>query len=160
MSVAVISCAFTLDWYLKKKTKLGVMRPEDRLPIMVIGGMLIPAGFFIYGWTAQLHVHWIVPIMATAVLGFGLVATTIPVSSYIVDAFGIHVASATAASNTLKYLAGAVLPLAGPPMYVRLGLGWGNSILGFIALAFVPVPLLLMRYGGRIRNSSHFRVKF
>ena len=34
----------------------------------------------------------------------------------------------------------------------RLGLGWGNSLLGFVALASIPLPILLMRYGKWARD--------
>ena len=47
---------------------------------------------------------------------------------------------------------GALLPLAGPRMFESLGLGWGNSLLGFLALAFVPAPILFSRYGKVIRE--------
>jgi len=49
------------------------------------------------------------------------------------------------------------LPLAGPPLYNTLGLGfksptvqannrWGNSVLGFIGVALIPIPFLLYRF--------------
>ena len=46
----------------------------------------------------------------------------------------------------------AFVPLAGPSLYKNLGLGWGNSVLGFIGVAFLPVPLLFSRYGGWLRE--------
>jgi hypothetical protein len=49
-------------------------------------------------------------------------------------------------------LVGAVLPLAGTPMYDKLGLGWGNSLLGFISLALVPPVFLIYKYGATIRK--------
>lgn len=33
-----------------------------------------------------------------------------------------------------------------------MGLGWGNSILGFISLVFMPVLILLMKFGERLRQ--------
>ena len=128
---------------------------------MALGGLIIPGGLFMYGWSADAHGHYIIPIIATGICGFGLTTTTIPASTYLVDAFGIHAASAVAATNALKYAVGAVLPLAGPPLYRRLGLGWGNSVLGFIALGLIPVPLLLMRFGERLRTRwSKIKVEF
>lgn len=47
------------------------MKPEYRLPPLKIGAFLMPAGFFIYGWTAEYKVHWIAPIIGTAVIGTG-----------------------------------------------------------------------------------------
>ncbi len=37
-------------------------------------------------------------------------------------------------------------------MYESLGLGWGNSLLGFISIALIPVPLCLYRYGSWLRK--------
>lgn len=51
----------------------------------------------------------------------------------------------------LRSLGGAFLPLAGEDMYDALGLGWGNSLLAFIALALMPVPFVIFKYGHRIR---------
>ena len=61
-----------------------------------------------------------------------------------------------AANTVLRSLFGASLPLAGPKMYDALGLGWGNSLLAFIALALSPVPWVFMKYGERIRTSPRF----
>jgi len=71
---------------------------------------------------------------------------------YLVDAYTRYAASALAATRVLQSLVGAVLPLAGQPMYERLGLGWGNSVLGFIALLFIPVPWLFFKYGEALRT--------
>jgi hypothetical protein len=38
-------------------------------------------------------------------------------------------------------------------MYDKLGMGWGNSLLGFLALALVPIPFFIKRYGEKLRNS-------
>lgn len=77
---------------------------------------------------------------------------------YLVDTFGKYSASALAASKVLQSIVGAFLPLAGQPLYNNLGLGWGNSVLGFIALALVPVPWLFFQYGAKIR--TRFTVTF
>ncbi|KAI9689945.1 MAG: hypothetical protein M1822_009827 [Bathelium mastoideum] len=152
MTLGIVLCRFTLDFYVQRKSQAGHMTPEQRLPPVAVGALILPIGLLVYGWTAQTHVQWIVPIIATGVLGFGLTATTIPASSYIVDAFGIHAASAMAANIVTRNLFGTVLPLAGPPLYRTLGLGWGSSVLGFVALVFVPVPIIMMRYGDSIRS--------
>jgi hypothetical protein len=82
------------------------------------------------------------------------------VSTYLVDAFTIYAASAMAANTVFRSLAGAMLPLAGPKMYQALGLGWGNSLLGFIALALCVLPVIFWLYGERIRTSKRFQVEF
>jgi hypothetical protein len=49
----------------------GELKPEYRLPLGALGGLFIPIGFFWYGWSAEAKVQWIVPIMGTAIAGFG-----------------------------------------------------------------------------------------
>ena len=43
-----------------KKRNNGVGKPEFRVPIMVPASLLVPAGLFWYGWSAQADLHWIV----------------------------------------------------------------------------------------------------
>ena len=143
--------------YFSKRNN-GEMKPEYRLPLMIPGAFLIPIGLFIYGWTAENKVHWIAPIIGTSFVGFGLLATFMPIQTYLVDAFTVYAASALAANTILRSLAGALLPLAGRSMYNTLGLGWGNSLLAFIALAGAPIPWVFWRWGERIRKSERFKV--
>ena len=111
----------------------------------------MPTGLFLYGWTAEKALPWILPIIGTGLIGVGLMVTSIPIRTYLVDAYHQHAASAIAAGLFFRSITGAFLPLAGPPLYSALGLGWGNSLLGFIALAFIPMPLAFYRYGERLR---------
>lgn len=164
--------------YLTKRNG-GAPKPEYRLPPMIPASVLVPAGLFIYGWTAYYKAHWIAPLIGTCSLGVGMLLSFVSVesdntncialytntflpkmtvSTYLVDAFTIYAASAMAANTVFRSLAGALLPLAGPSMYQTLGLGWGNSLLGFIALAFSPLPLIFYIYGERIRTSKRFQV--
>lgn len=153
---------FTSDWYVKLRAKRSgaPMKPEHRLPPMILGGFIIPTGFFLYGWTAERMVQWMAPVVGAALIGFGLLVTNVPCFSYLVDAFGVHAASAMAAVTVIKCISGAFLPLAAPSLYERVGFGWGNSVFGFIALMFIPIPLLFMQIGEMIRATSKFKVVF
>ncbi|KAJ5341710.1 MFS general substrate transporter [Penicillium brevicompactum] len=74
------------------------------------------------------------------------------IQTYLVEAFTSEAASAAAANTVLRSLMGAVLPLAGPSMYSALGLGWGNSLLAFISLVMLPLPVLFLKYGEQLRT--------
>ncbi|KAK3935595.1 putative MFS transporter [Diplogelasinospora grovesii] len=129
-----------------------VARPELRLLLMMWLSPMVPIGFFWYGWSAAYNTHWIVPILGTFVIGLSSFLILMPAQIYLVDAFGSEAAASALAANTvLRSLFGALLPLAGPYLYTALGLGWGNSLLAFIALAFVPVPFFFYKYGERLR---------
>ena len=79
---------------------------------------------------------------------------------YLVDAYTVYAASVTASSTIFRCLFGALLPLAGPAMYDDLGVGWGTSLLGFISVAFIPLPFFFYFYGQRLRETKHFKVEF
>ncbi|OOO10409.1 major facilitator superfamily MFS_1 [Aspergillus oryzae] len=141
------------DWYIKRQqARNGTTTPEDRLPPAIVGYVVLAIGMLWFGWSAQVHAHFMVPIVGSGVVGLGLVGGFLVVQVYIVDTFTIYAASALAANNLIRSIVAAVLPLSGPAMYERLGYGWGDTILGFTALALAPTPLLLMKYGERIRT--------
>lgn len=149
-------CRFMLDKFVRKVAKVdsGEMAPEQRLPPLLIAAPFIPAGLFMFGWTAEKQVQWMAPIVATGIVGFGYAAVTIVTRSYILDAYGVYGASALAAMLVPENSTAAFLPLAGPSLYGRIGLGWGNSVLGFIALGFCALPIVLMLFGKRLRKSQ------
>lgn len=41
-------------------------------------------------------------------------------------------------------------------MFDKLGIGWGNSILALVAIAFLPAPYLFYMYGPWLRARSKF----
>ena len=80
------------------------------------------------------------------------------IQTYFIDVAGVYAASAMAGLTAFRCLFAAFLPLAAPKMYDTLGLGWGNSLLGFVALALIPAPALIYKYGGAIRKK--YPIKF
>ncbi|KAF4980541.1 hypothetical protein FZEAL_3476 [Fusarium zealandicum] len=143
------------DIIIKKKiAQNGKTVPEDRIPVWLTlpNGILIVASLFCYGWSAENHVHWIVPMMGIAFFCFGLLGIIMCLQIYLMDAYISYAASVVAAVTVLRSLVGAMLPLAGLSMYNNLGLGWGNSVLAFMALVLVPVPVVFRFYGARIRE--------
>lgn len=39
-------------------------------------------------------------------------------------------------------------------MYNKLGVDWASSLLGFLSIAFIPIPFVLYYYGKKIRLAS------
>lgn len=137
----------------------GDRKPELRLLLMIWATPVIPVGCFWYGWSAYAVTHWIVPILGTFFIGLGAFLLMMPAQIYLVDSFGTDAAASALAANTvLRSLAGTFLPFAGAPLYSKLGLGWGNSLLAFLAIAFAPVPLLFYNYGEYLRTK--FKVDY
>lgn len=45
--------------------------PEFRLPPAILGSVLVSIGIFVFAWTSYPSVHWIVPIIGSAIFGVG-----------------------------------------------------------------------------------------
>ena len=156
----LIAVAKLSDATVVRMTKANndVFEPEMRLPACIFFACFVPVSFFWYGWTAEYQVFWLVPILGLFPFGVGMMGIFIPIQTYMIDSFPMFAASAVAALTASRSLCGALLPLAGPSMYASLGLGWGNSILGFIAIALIPAPGLIYKFGGRIRKEHPIKL--
>lgn len=157
-TITLIFYSLTSDRYVihQREKKRDAFKPESRLVYLLGSAIILPLGFLIYGWALAFHVQYIVPLIGTCIAGFSITISTITVETYVVDIYKIHGASSIAAGVIFRAIAGAFLPLIGPPLYQRIGLGWGNTVLALIAAAFIPSLSLLMRYGDWFRSRERF----
>lgn len=75
MMLGVASFGPLADYMVRRRQAQGAhIVPEIRLnPILVLPcATLLPTGLFIYGWTAEKHVHFIVPMLGVALFSIGL----------------------------------------------------------------------------------------
>jgi MFS family permease len=157
-TIALIFYSLTSDRYVihQRETKGDAFKPESRLVHLLLAAIILPLGFLIYGWTLEYYVQYIVPLIGACAAGFSITLSAIPAETYVVDIYEIHGASAIAAGVIFRAIAGAFLPLIGPPLYQSIGQGWGNTVLAFIAAAFIPPLALLMRYGDWFHSKELF----
>ncbi|GAB7338566.1 hypothetical protein MBLNU457_5309t1 [Dothideomycetes sp. NU457] len=92
-----------------------------------------------------------VPMLGGLLFGIGMIAALLCIQNYLTDAFGAYAASALAANTLLRSIVGGLLPLMGLKMYASLGLGWGDSLIGFLSLAMIPIRL---RFTSMVRLSG------
>lgn len=61
--IALHGGAWAMDriWAHLKAKNGGQTQPENRVPLLIPGSLLMPVGLLLYGWAAEKHVHWIVP---------------------------------------------------------------------------------------------------
>ncbi|KXN92560.1 hypothetical protein AN958_06857 [Leucoagaricus sp. SymC.cos] len=129
----------------------GVGKPEMRIPVLFIGSIFIPIGVFWYGWSAQAKLHWIMPIIGSAIFGFGMMTTYLPIQLYLVDTF-TFAASALSAASLFRSLLGFAFPLFGAQMYDAMGQGGGNSLLAGLAIVLgIPFPVWIWYKGEALR---------
>lgn len=97
------------------------------------------------------------PNIGACIFGAGAIVCFQCMQTYIVDAYAKYAASGVAAAVVLRSLAGFGFPLFAPAMYNALGYGFGNSVLGFVAIVIgLPAPVLFWFYGERLRARSTY----
>lgn len=132
----------------------GELAPEKRLPPACVGAFFLPICLFWFGWTSNPNVHWISPIIASSLFGGGTLLLFNAVLNYLGDAYPKYQASVLAGNDLFRSSFGAGFPLFAGAMYDYLGVGWASSTLGFLSIAFIPIPFVLYFYGERIRKAS------
>ncbi|PWY81944.1 MFS multidrug transporter [Aspergillus heteromorphus CBS 117.55] len=125
--------------------------PEARLPPMMLGSVVFAAGLFIFAWTSPPDIPWIAPVIGAVLIGFGFFTIFQAALNYLIDTFQKVSASAVAANTFLRSLFAGCFPLFANIMFNKLGVDWAASVLGFVAVALIPIPYLFYVYGKRIR---------
>ena len=170
--------------YIEPKfNEKGELQPEWRLPPSFVGAFAIPLCLFWFGWASRPDVHWIVPIIGTAWFSIGAFLLFNSVLNYLSDAYPAYAASVLAGNDFFRSSFGAGFPLFATAMYNKLGVNWASSTLGFISIAFIPIPFFLfkvcghlffvpsvqksvkvvltfaMQYGAKLRHKSKYALK-
>ncbi|KAK4503370.1 hypothetical protein PRZ48_004285 [Zasmidium cellare] len=133
----------------------GDLKPEIRLETALVGCFFLPVCLFFFGWTAQYEsVLWIVPVIATGFFTIGAFLSFLGVLNYLGDAYPTNFASISAGNDFMRSGFGAAFPLFANQMFHTLGVNWGNSLLGFLAILFIPVIFYIWWNGEKIRMGS------
>ncbi|KAK9369740.1 major facilitator superfamily domain-containing protein [Lipomyces kononenkoae] len=130
--------------------------PEERLLGTFVGCFLLPIGLFIFGWTSPPKYPWIAPVIGTLLMTCGFFTIFQGCLNYLVDTFLRYAASAIAAATFTRSCFAAGFPLFGTIMFNNLGVPWGASILGFFAIAMIPIPFVFYRFGPEIRKRNPY----
>ncbi|KAL9056934.1 MAG: hypothetical protein Q9162_002600, partial [Coniocarpon cinnabarinum] len=132
----------------------GLNVPEARVQLGQIAAVAHPVSLFWFAWTTYKSVHWIVPILASALWGWSFYTLILMTYMYTEDSYGVYSASALAGLGLIRNIAGAGFPLFGTQMYSRLGTQWATSLLAFLAILLVPIPFTLSKLGPDLRRRS------
>lgn len=131
-------------------------RPEYRLVVTQAGMFIFPVGLLIWGWTAEAEVHWMGPIIGSAVFAYGLMLAFNSIQNWLVDEFFPYSAAAMAAASFLRSTTGCILPIFADNLFLNLGYGWGGTLLALVSLPALPAPTLLFFYGPVLRERFKF----
>ncbi|KAL3431986.1 major facilitator superfamily domain-containing protein [Aspergillus tetrazonus] len=146
--------------FAHKLAKHGRVIPEERLVPMMVASVLLPGGLFWFGWTSSPNVHWLAQVAAGVPIGAGILVIFMQGLNYIIDVYMMFANSAIAANTLIRSSLGGAFPLFATQMYHKLGVPWASSLLGFITVAMIPIPIVFYIYGKKIRALSKFSPNF
>ncbi len=116
----------------------------------------MPIFIAMYGWVPQLRLPLPYSLLSLVLLAFAMIFGFLPITTYVVDAFGLYSASAMTALIVTRCLMGTFIPLAVHPLVEKVGYGYGFTILAGLLLCLVPIPMTVMRYGPKLRQHSQY----
>ncbi|KAI6967363.1 MFS general substrate transporter, partial [Hortaea werneckii] len=134
--------------------------PEERLPSMMLGSVVLVIGMFWFAWTSYPSINPWPQIISGAFIGAGIIGVFMPAVIYLVDVYLFDANSALAANALVRSFVAAAFPLFSTYMYQDLGTQWASCLLAFLCLALVPFPIVFYFYGKRIRSKSKFAFNF
>jgi len=116
-------------------------------PPLFLHSILTPrySSLFWFGWSSRESIHWIMPIIGTGWFSIGTFFLFNSVLNYLGDAYPEYAASVLAGNDFMRSSFGAGFPLFAAGMYHQLGVPWASSLLGFLAIAFIPIPFFLYK---------------
>ncbi|UKZ78967.1 hypothetical protein TrVFT333_006716 [Trichoderma virens FT-333] len=143
----------------RERGETGHISPEQRLYPALMGSLGVAVGLFWFAWTARRDIHWISPVLALIPFNWGNLCIFATSITYMIDCYGARYgASALSANAFTRYVFAAAFPLFIIQMYEKLTTKWAASLLGFIAIALIPIPWILFSFGARIRRKGRYAI--
>jgi len=132
--------------------------PESRLYFTCFTAVFLPAGLYLFGFSAQPSTHWIVPTIGIGLATMGIYCIYLAAFNYLADIYNKYASSALAAQSFCRNILGGVFPLVTAMLFINLGEDDAGAVLGTIAAILTLVPWALVLYGERIRARSKFAI--
>ncbi|KAJ3579749.1 hypothetical protein NPX13_g813 [Xylaria arbuscula] len=117
LSVGVVLGAAGVIWHTKTKFTASVRAnggkviPEARLPTMIIGGAIVPAGLFIFAWTANPSIPWPGQVIGSIPTGAGMYMIFVQCFNYLIDVYAPIANSALGGNMLIRSSFAAAFPL-------------------------------------------------
>lgn len=162
LSGVLVACFFLIifgaTWHTERLMRAGNLDPEDRLPPMIPGGLLLSAGLFWFQWTSEPSTPAGWQALSGVFIGRGAVLIFMSGVVYIVDVYSINANSAIVINTFVRSFVAAKFPMIAKFFFQSLSMAWFISLMGFICLALVPFPIIFFIYGKSIRTMSKFAI--
>ncbi|GAB7347342.1 hypothetical protein MBLNU459_g4282t1 [Dothideomycetes sp. NU459] len=153
---------FRRDQAIRRSKGNDALQPERRLKWLLYLAPLEPIGLFGFAWTSlgPPRVHWIAPMIFSALIGIANFAIYLSSVDYMIAAYGVYSASATGGNAFARDFLAGIAALYAAPLYSNLGdrypTEYASTILACLSCLIV-VPIYVFYWKGpQIRERSKF----
>lgn len=149
------------DYRVSKRRTIEThpMSPEDKLTGFAIAAPAFAIGLWWFAWTVPPLVSstiWVVSALALIPIGFAINEFDCVLVGYLTDSYTTFASSAFASLSMLRSGLSATFPLFAHGMYTSMGANYATTTLAGVATLVCFCPIVLLRYGKRIRQASKF----
>ncbi|KAH9214000.1 major facilitator superfamily transporter [Leptodontidium sp. 2 PMI_412] len=137
----------------------GFGEPEERLIPGLIATFFVPAGLFLFAWTSNPSIHWISPTIGVFLVMIGCYTIMQAIFLYLPFTYPQYAASLFAANDFARSAFAAGATEFSGPMFHRLGVARGCSLLGGLTVGCTVLFYCLFFFGKDLRARSRFAVK-
>ncbi|KAG5363212.1 Caffeine resistance protein 5 [Yarrowia sp. B02] len=131
------------------------------MKLCLIGSTIFPASLFFFAWTSHKSIHWIVPIIASGLCVIGMVFIFQTVFNYLSGSYPKYIASVFAGNGVFRSFVAGAFPLFARQMFEAMGpeefpVGWGTTLIACIGILMGLIPLVLIKWGDKVKDSSRW----
>jgi DHA1 family multidrug resistance protein-like MFS transporter len=152
----LIYCAY-VHKILNPANRRGLLNThEDRLRPALIACFLPPIGLFLFAWTSNGKIHWMVGLIGLTIYSMGTFVILQCLSVYTPRIYPSHSASLFASNDFCRSSLATAAIHFGVPLYGKLGVERGVSILATLVVLGIPSMWLIYWKGASLRGKSRF----
>ncbi|KAL4802570.1 MFS general substrate transporter [Aspergillus unguis] len=157
LSVAVVLLCFYFYFIAPHQLgKLDPVPPEARIWPGLFATWLIPIRLYIFAWTADANIHWIVSLLGIAISMCGVFIITQCMFIYLPFTYPRYSGSLFAANGFARSLFAGASILFSRPMFDGIQVSGGVTLLASFSVLCILGMFLLYRFGGKLRERSRF----
>ncbi|KAF1990129.1 MFS general substrate transporter [Aulographum hederae CBS 113979] len=157
VTIALLGYFAYLHWYMvPDNLRNGFREQEHRLVPAILGSFLLPIGLFMFAWTSDSNIHWVVPLIAVGIFTMGHFLTMMAIFIYIPFSYPRYAASLFAGNSIWRSgIAGGSVVFA-RPLFVNLGVHRGVTLLGGLSVFGIIGTIAIYVFGKKLRARSKF----
>jgi DHA1 family multidrug resistance protein-like MFS transporter len=155
--IAILAYFAYLHWYMiPDNIKHGLREQEHRLVPAIVGSFFLPVGLFMFAWTANTHIHWIVPLIGVVIFVTGMFWILQALFVYIPFSYPKYAASLFAGNDISRAATAAGCIQFARPLFINLGVHKGVTVLAGLSIIGIPGTIAIYAYGKQLRARSKF----